>query len=195
MEEKIKLAQSGDKEIMERLLTENKQLVNSVARKYFLMGGDVDDLIQEGMIALYNAILTFDDNKNISFKNYAYTLIERNIISSIKKANNKKNTPLNDAMNVNNQGAYTYLLDGEEMDGFVLESNKPNPENELLNMDRYNEMMQKILETLSGYENKVLDAYLKGYNYQDIAQMFNATPKSVDNALNRIKNKLNFLRK
>ena len=130
MEELIKLAQSGNKEAIEELLTSNKQLVNSVARKYFLVGGDVDDLIQEGMIALYNAILTFDSTKNSSFKNYAYTLIERNIISIIKKANNRKNIPLNDAVTVNNQGAYTYQNeDDEETNGFMLESNKPNPEN------------------------------------------------------------------
>lgn len=192
MNELINKAKQGDKNAIETLLVENKQLVNSVVRKYFLVGGDVDDLVQEGMIALYNAILSYDETKNSSFNAYAYTVIERHIISTIKQFNNKKNMPLNEAFNVNNQGAINFG-ENEEI-GYTITSPKPNPENELENIDTYNEIMKKIKEVLSDYENQVLHFYLLGYNYTDIATKLNVTPKSIDNALNRIKNKLDFLK-
>lgn len=192
MEEDIKLAKSGNKYAIEKILSNHKQLVNSVVRKYFLIGGDIDDLTQEGMIALYNAILSYDQEKNSSFEAYAHMVVERHIISTIKQFNNKKNLPLNEAVNVNNQG--TILIDEEREVGFMLQSTKPNPEIELENLDTYNELMSKIKETLSNYENEVLSYYLEGYSYIDIANKLNETPKSVDNALNRIKNKLHFLK-
>lgn len=193
MDKLIDEAKNGDEFAIEKLLVEHKQLVNSVVRKYFLIGGDVDDLVQEGMIALYNAILTYDKSKNSSFDAYAYMLIERNIISLIKKANSKKYSPLNDAFKVNNQGTISFDEENEDV-GYMISSNEPNPENELLDNDSYNELLEKIKSTLSDYENEVLNYYLQGYNYNDIAQKLDVSPKSIDNALNRIKNKLNFLK-
>lgn len=193
MDKLIDEAKNGDEFAIEKLLVEHKQLVNSVVRKYFLIGGDVDDLVQEGMIALYNAILTYDKSKNSSFDAYAYMLIERNIISLIKKANSKKYSPLNDAFKVNNQGTISFDEENEDV-GYMISSNEPNPENELLDNDSYNELLGKIKSTLSDYENEVLNYYLQGYNYNDIAQKLDVSPKSIDNALNRIKNKLNFLK-
>lgn len=193
MLELINRAKNGDKDAIEKLLTDNKKLVNIVVRKYFLVGGDVDDLVQEGMIALYNAILSFDESKNSSFNAYALTVIERHIISTIKQFNNKKNMPLNEAININNQGSINKDNDEDKI-LFTLVSSKPNPENELVDNDSYNELLKIIEDTLSEYENKVLKLYLLGYNYQDIAVKLNVAPKSIDNALNRIKNKLNFLK-
>lgn len=193
MDKLIDEAKNGDEFAIEKILVEHKQLVNSVVRKYFLIGGDVDDLVQEGMIALYNAILTYDKSKNSSFDAYAYMLIERNIISLIKKANSKKYSPLNDAFKVNNQGTISFDEENEDV-GYMISSSEPNPENELLDNDSYNELLEKIKSTLSDYENEVLNYYLQGYNYNDIAQKLDVSPKSIDNALNRIKNKLNFLK-
>lgn len=193
MDKLINDAKNGDQYAIEQILIDHKQLVNSVVRKYFLIGGDIDDLVQEGMIALYNAILTYDKSKNSSFEAYAYMLVERNIISLIKKANSKKNSPLNEAFNVNNQGTISFDEDNENI-GYMISSLEPNPENELLDNDSYNELLDKIKETLSDYENEVLGYYLQGYNYNDIAVKLDVTPKSIDNALNRIKNKLNFLK-
>lgn len=193
MDELLEKAKNGDKYAIEKLLVENKQLVNSVVRKYFLIGGDVDDLLQEGMIALYNAILTYDKSKNSSFSAYAYTVIVRHVISTVKQYNNKKNLPLNEAFNMNNQGAISFSDDEDEV-GYTLTSTKPNPENELENLDTYNELMKQIKLVLSDYENEVLHYYLLGYNYTDIANKLQVMPKSIDNALNRIKNKLNFLK-
>ena len=193
MDKLILDAKNGNEYAMEQILIEHKQLVNSVARKYFLIGGDVDDLIQEGMIAMYNAVLSYDVSKNSSFDAYAHMLIQRNIINKIKEANSKKNAPLNDAFNVNNQG--TISFDGENEDiGYMISSQEPNPENKLITNDSYKELLEKIQNALSDYENKVLGYYLEGYNYNDIAAKLDAAPKSIDNALNRIKRKLNFLK-
>ena len=192
MEEDIKLAKGGNQDAIEKILSNHKQLVNSVVRKYFLIGGDIDDLTQEGMIALYNAILSYDHEKNSSFDAYAHMVVERHIISTIKQFNNKKNLPLNEAVIVNNQG--TIFSDGDDGIGYMIQSTKPTPESELENLDTYNELMSKIKDTLSKYENEVLSYYLEGYSYIDIANKLKETPKSVDNALNRIKNKLHFLK-
>lgn len=194
MDKLIEQAKNGDEYAMETVLVQHKQLVNSVVRKYFLIGGDTDDLIQEGMAALFNAVLTYDKAKNSSFDAYAFMLIERRIISIIKSANSKKNLPLNDALMVNNQGVIS-VDDNDDGIGFMISSLEPDPENELLGNDSYNELVLKIKETLSEYEYKVLSFYLQGYNYNDIALKLNVSPKSIDNALTRIKNKLNFLKK
>ena len=193
MDKLILDAKNGDQYAIEQILTDHKQLVNSVVRKYFLIGGDIDDLVQEGMIALYNAILTYDKWKNSSFDAYAYMLVERNIISLIKQANSKKNMPLNEAFIVNSQGTISFDENNENV-GYMISSLDPNPENELLDNDSYNELMEKIKSTLSDYENKVLEYYLQGYNYNDIAVKLSVSSKSIDNALNRIKNKLEFLK-
>ena len=194
MDKLIEQAKNGDEYARETVLVQHKQLVNSVVRKYFLIGGDTDDLIQEGMAALFNAVLTYDKAKNSSFDAYAFMLIERRIISIIKSANSKKNLPLNDALMVNNQGVIS-VDDNDDGIGFMISSLEPDPENELLGNDSYNELVLKIKETLSEYEYKVLSFYLQGYNYNDIALKLNVSPKSIDNALTRIKNKLNFLKK
>ena len=147
MDKLILDAKNGDQYAIEQILIDHKQLVNSVVRKYFLIGGDVDDLIQEGMIALYNAILTYDKSKNSSFEAYAYMLVERNIITQIKKANSKKNLPLNEAFNVNNQGTISFDENNEDV-GYMISSLEPNPENELLDNVTYNELLEKIKNTL-----------------------------------------------
>lgn len=194
MDKLIKEAKEGNQNAIEQIFSSHKQMVNSIVRKYFLIGGDVDDLIQEGMIALYNAVLSYDKAKNSSFDAFAYMIIERHIINQIKKANSKKYSPLNEAFKVNNQGTVNFDNSDDENVGYMISSLEPNPENELLDNVTYNELMAKIKETLSDYENEVLGYYLQGYNYNDIALKLDMTPKSIDNALNRIKNKLNFLK-
>ena len=193
MDKLLERAKNGDEYAMEEILAQRKQLVNSVVRKYFLIGGDTEDLIQEGVYALFKAVRAYDKTKNSSFDAYAYMVIERRIISIIKSANSKKNLPLNEAVKVNNQGTIS-TDDNDDGVEYMISSADPDPENELLDNDSYNELMAKIKETLSVYENKVLELYLEGYNYNDIALKLDVSSKSVDNALNRIKNKLEFLR-
>lgn len=190
--ELIKLAKTGDDYAFEKLLTSYKNLVTSISRRYFLVGGDVDDLIQEGMIALFRAVKTYDETKNVSFAAYAKTIIERQIINEIKRANSNKNLALNDYVTLNNQGG---IQSQNEDTYFILEAeNFSTPENLMVSSDNIKQTLKQIKETLSDYELSVLELYLSGETYTSIATKLNQSTKSIDNALNRIKNKLKFLK-
>ncbi len=189
----IELAKQGDEKAQEQLLNSYKQLVSFVARHYFLVGGDQDDLIQEGMIGLYKAINTYNAEKNTSFGAYAKTLIERQVINAIKSDSALKNSILNQSFTLNNQGFVSYDED-DESSIFSIPSTKHSPENLMMSSEHTKSIAKEIKKVLSDYELKVLKLYLKGLNYNDIAKQISATPKSVDNALNRIKNKLQFLK-
>lgn len=189
----LELAKNGDEKAQEQLFNNYKQLVSFVARHYFLVGGDQDDLIQEGMIGLYKAINTYDATKNVSFGGYAKTLIERQVINAIKSDCALKNSILNQSITLNNQGFVTYD-DDDENSIFTIPSTKDSPENLVLSNEGTKDIAKEIIKVLSEYELKVLKLYLKGLNYNDIANKISTTPKSVDNALNRIKNKLQFLK-
>ncbi len=172
-------AKNGDENAINQILSENKQLVVAIARKYYLLGGDRDDLIQEGMIGFFRAITSFDAGKNTSFKNYAIRLIERSIISAIRHANNCNNQLSSNSLP---------LFDSDDCIG------DDCPENQILGEERYRELQNKIKTLLSDFEQTVTELYLKGYTYVDIANKLDKTPKSIDNALTRIKNKLKILK-
>ena len=189
----IALAKSGNEQAQEQLFNNYKQLVNFVARLYFLIGGDQDDLVQEGCWGLFKAINTYDAAKNDNFGAYAKTLIEHHVINAIKSDNALKNSMLNQSLNLNNQGFVSYD-DEDDSPIFAVPSNKLTPENLILSNEGTKNIAKEIKNVLSNYELKVLKLYLKGLNYNDIATLISATPKSVDNALNRIKTKLQFLK-
>ena len=191
-EELIKRAQSGDNKAIETLLNDHKQLVNYVTRKYFLIGGDSDDLLQEGMIALYKAINTFDFNKNVSFSSFAKTVIEHTLINAIKSDSSSKNVMLNNSYGLTNQGQINFSEDDDF--GYMIASNDLTPETQVISSEQTKDIVKKIKNILSDYELKILKYYLKGLSYTQIAALLNVPSKSVDNALNRIKNKLNFLK-
>lgn len=182
----IEDAKKGDDFAFEQLLKQYKNLVNSISRRYFLVGGDVDDLLQEGMIGLFKAVKTYNPNKNSSFASFANTVVERQIINAIKKANSQKNLPLSDYVALNHQGG----IEGEEGSVYYLENVSANPEIKILKDDDVKQMLKTIYNLLSNFERKILEEYLKGYSYTQIAQNLHKSPKSIDNALNRIKNKL-----
>ena len=188
----IRQAKNGDVQAQETILNSYKQLVNHVTRHYFLVGGDQEDLVQEGMIALYKAISSYNEDMNVTFGAYAKTLIEHHIINIIKSDNAQKHSMLNQSFTLNNQGFVSF----DEDDGVstFMPSNKETPEKMVLSSEGTKNIAKEIKKVLSEYELKVLKLYLKGLNYNDIADVIDATPKSVDNALNRIKNKLQFLK-
>ena len=190
--ELIKNAQSGNNEAIETLLNNHKQLVNFVTRKYFLVGGDNDDLLQEGMIALYKAINSFDLTKGIEFSTYAKTVIEHTIINAIKSDASNKNTMLNNSYGLTNQGQINFNDDFEF--GYTVASNSLSPETKVISTEQTKDTVKQIKNCLSDYELKILKFYLKGYSYTQIATEIGVSSKSVDNALNRIKTKLNFLK-
>ena len=141
---------------------------------------------------MYKAISSYDESKNPSFLAYAKTLIERQVINAIKSDSALKHHVLNQSFALNNQGFISY--DDEDDCTFIVPSNKETPENIVLSSEGTKDIAKEIVKVLSDYELKVLKLYLKGLNYNDIAVKIEATPKSVDNALSRIKNKLQFLK-
>ncbi len=164
---------------VEKMLDEYKPLVTSVARRYFLVGAEPEDLIQEGMIGLYKAIQTFDPLKQTSFKTFALLCIKSQIQSAIKSANRNKNRVLNEVM----------LEDNEEQMYLVI-SKDPNPEDRVINREDYMQTKKEINKSLSLLEKQILKQYLLGKNYQQIADTLCLDKKSVDNGLNRIRKKL-----
>ena len=166
---------------IEEMLEKYKPLVISLARRYFLTGAEIDDLIQEGMIGLYKAIISYDKSKNDSFTNFASMCIKRQIISAIKKNQRLKNSFFKDLIN--------------EDDFYVNEipSIDENPENKIIIKEDYSILKQEILSKLTSLEKKILREYLSGKSYDEIATNLSINKKSVDNALSRIRNKLNYL--
>lgn len=177
--ELLKKAKNGDHFAMDKILDENKYLVNAIARKYYLFGGEKEDLIQEGMIGFFKAINSYDESKCDNFVPFAIKIIEREIIDTIRTANTKKNQILND----------TILIDDNE----ILPSDGC-PEEDIIESESFKELEDEIYKHLSTFEKSVVDLFLKGYTYQDIAVSMGKSAKSIDNALTRIKGKLKFLK-
>jgi RNA polymerase sporulation-specific sigma factor len=178
-EELVALAQNGDKQAMEELLLRHAGLVRGCARGFFLIGGETEDLIQEGMIGLYGAIGDYRPGETASsFKNFASLCISRRIIDAVKKSARKKNSPLNDATPI----------------GFVCAEKETsacfNPEDLLILRDDRREFRQKISGVLSDFEFKVTTMYMDGLTCAEICEATGKTAKSVDNALQRSKKKL-----
>ena len=177
-EELLLLAQSGDKQATEELMRRHSGLVRRCARGFFLIGGETEDLLQEGMIGLYSAILDYrkkDGGSN--FKNFAYTCISRQIIDAVKAAASKKNEPLNGGV---------FLNDVE----WMLAESGMNPEEALILSDERREFRQKMSRELSDFEFKVITMYIEGMSCAEICAVTGKTLKSVDNAVQRSKKKL-----
>ncbi len=191
-EELVKLIKAGEIGAEEELFSRFKPMVSSVARSYFLLGSELDDLIQEGMIGLYKACQSYSE-KNASFKTFAYICIKRQIQSAVKHANRQKNKILNNYVSLDAQGGYK-TGDGEEEALLILPSSNLSPDDEMIEKENLEEIVYKIKSALSPLELKVLTLYLKGNSYQTISKMVGKNYKSVDNSLHRIKNKLEFLK-
>ena len=190
-EKLIELAQNGDGNAVNTLLIKYKSLASKIARSYFLTGGDIEDIIQEGMIGLYKAIMHFSKNKNASFTTFASICIKNQIQSAIKIASSDKNKALSSAMPITEQ------VDDDDEDGkieIIIPSLSPSPDDEVIAKERLKEIATIIKSTLSDMEYKVLCLYLKGFNYDEISKASGLNKKSIDNALTRIKNKLSFLK-
>ncbi len=190
-EELVIKAKAGDANAMNDILERHKSLVNKISRSYFLLGGDIEDIIQEGMIGLYKAIQGFEPNKSASFKTFATTCIKHQIISLVKKASSQKNTILSNALPITEQNED----DEEGLLEIILPSTLPQPDDKVIERESLTELQEKIKKLLSPLEIKVLSLYLQGFSYQEIAKKGDISKKSIDNALSRIKYKLAFLKK
>jgi RNA polymerase sporulation-specific sigma factor len=187
-EEIIRDAKSGDAQALEFLINKYKSFVRAKARTYFLIGADREDIIQEGMIGLYKAIRDFRGDKLSSFRAFAELCITRQIITAIKTATRQKHIPLNSYVSLNKP-----IFD-EESDRTLLdvisEESISDPEEMIINREEFAGIEVKMGEILSGLEWEVLSQYLQGRSYQEIAAELDRHVKSIDNALQRVKRKL-----
>ena len=187
-EQIVGMCHEGNTVAEEYLLNKYKNFVRSKARSYFLIGADHEDIVQEGMIGLYKAIRDYKQEKLSSFRAFAELCITRQIITAIKTATRQKHIPLNSYVSLN-KPLYDEESDRTLLD-IIMEGNAGNPEDMIINQENLGSIHQKINEVLSGLEQEVLTAYLDGKSYQEIAEALGRHVKSIDNALQRVKRKL-----
>lgn len=187
-EQLVKMAQEGSETAEEILIEKYKGLVKIKAKTYYITGADSEDVVQEGMIGLFKAIRSFDADKQAAFKTFADTCVNSQILSAIKKANRKRHRPLNESVSLNKE------VDDEKHDisvGDIMQASMDNDPEALL-------LLQEVVDYLKTYDSGLFSKFerevwvekLKGRNYMEIAEQLGRSPKSVDNALQRIKKKI-----
>ena len=189
-EETIAKIKSGDEQALAYMLDKYKDLVHMKVGKYFMIGAEKDDIIQEGMIGLYKAIKTYDESKNNTFKTFANMCIERQLITAIKTSNRQKHMPLNSYLSLN-ISAYDKNNDDDStelIDTFNSQTIE-DPLETIMKKEQYTEIEKAIDKNLSDFEKKVLDRYMKGESYTIIAKRLDSPVKSIDNAIQRIRKK------
>ena len=187
-EELVLLAQSGDEEAQEFLLDKYKFLVRAKSRAYFLIGADNEDIIQEGMIGLYKAVRDYNEEKNASFHSFAELCVNRQMITAIKAATRQKHQPLNSYVSLNKP---VYEEESEQTYMDLLQSGALlNPEVLLIGQENKSFLEHQMMKKLSSFETRVLVLYLQGRSYFEIARVLDKPEKSIDNALQRVKKKL-----
>ncbi len=184
----VEMCQNGDSLAMEYLLNKYKNFVRSKARSYFLMGADHEDIVQEGMIGLFKAVRDFRQDKLSSFRAFAELCVTRQIITAIKTATRQKHIPLNSYISLN-KPIYDEESDRTLMD-VIVEGHVDNPEELIISQEDLHGINTQLAEMLSGLEKDALSLYLDGKSYQEIAQILGRHAKSIDNALQRVKRKL-----
>ncbi|MFQ9157565.1 MAG: RNA polymerase sporulation sigma factor SigH [Blautia sp.] len=185
-EELIQRLRAGETGIADYLIEKYKYLVRRKARAMFLIGGDTDDLIQEGMIGLFKAVRDYHPGKEASFVTFAQMCIDRQIYSAVQSSNRQKHMPLN-----------TYIsLSQEDEENPLAQAWVETPEEIIIDRENTRALEDEIKSALSPMENTVLNYYLEGKSYADIGMLMDKNPKSVDNALRRIRTKIrNYLEK
>ncbi len=186
-EELCARAAQGDRDAEEALVVRYSRMVRICARPYFLAGGDSEDLIQEGMVGLLQAVREYNPNREASFRRYAQVCIQNRLISAIKAAARDKHTPLNNYVSFE-----TPLFDGFTIHDTCGTDHRrlENPEDTLIGREEVQERMNVLQGRLSGFEAQVLRLYLSGLSYSEIAAEVKRSPKSVNNAVQRIRRKL-----
>ncbi|UOQ44636.1 RNA polymerase sporulation sigma factor SigH [Halobacillus salinarum] len=178
----------GQIQALDYLINKYKNFVRAKARTYFLIGADREDIVQEGMIGLYKAIRDYQEDKLSSFKAFAELCVTRQIITAIKTATRQKHIPLNSYVSLDKP------IYDEESDRTLLDviagSKAIDPQELIVNKEKFGDMEEKISELLSDLEKKVLALYLDGQSYQEISEELKRHVKSIDNALQRVKRKL-----
>ena len=185
----IKRTKQHDDEAMEKLLQFFKSKVTSISREYFLLGGDFDDIIQEGMIGLYKAIQCYDETKNTNFGAFASLCIHRQIQNAVKNANRKKNSPLNQSLPIkyfDGSGS----SDEDSVLKLVIADENSNVEQNYIDKEISTIVLSKVKDCLSEEQFQILKLFINGESYSEIAKKLNISSKQVDNSLQAIKKKL-----
>lgn len=188
-EEIISQIRSGDKDALSYLLEKYKNLVNIKVSKYFMIGAEKEDILQEGMIGLFKAIQSFNEQKQNSFKSFANICIERQLITAIKSSNRQKHMPLNTYLSLNTAAYDNNEDDSVELIDTFNNKTAEDPLETIMKKEYYSEVEEAINKNLSKFEKQVLDRYLKGESYVTIAKRLDSPVKSVDNAIQRIRKK------
>lgn len=195
-EELILMLRDGDHSVTDFIMDKYKNLVRSKAKSMYIIGGEEDDLIQEGMIGLFKAIRDYDAGRDASFFTFAELCVSRQMYNAVQASGRKKHGPLNSYISIYSEGSANE--DGEEGKPLLetlagLTSN--NPEKLLIDKENYERLWNRIEDALSPFETQVLDLYLTGMGYVQIAKVLGRDEKSTDNAMNRIKSKVKKLLK
>lgn len=188
-EEIISQIKTGDKDALSYLLEKYKNLVNIKVSKYFMIGAEKEDILQEGMIGLFKAIQSFNEEKQNSFKSFANICIERQLITAIKSSNRQKHMPLNTYLSLNTAAYDNNEDDSVELIDTFNSKTAEDPLETIMKKEYYSEVEEAINKNLSKFEKQVLDRYLKGESYVTIAKRLDSPVKSVDNAIQRIRKK------
>ena len=190
-EEIISQIRQGNEQALTYLLNKYKNLVQNKVSRYFIIGAEKEDIIQEGMIGLYKAIKNYDTEKQNTFKTFANMCIERQLITAIKTSNRQKHIPLNSCVSLN-VSAYTNEDDNNiQLIEIYDDKTVEDPLDTMMKKEYYKEIQNALDNSLSDFERKVLDRFIKGESYETIARKVDAPVKSVDNAIQRIRKKGN----
>ena len=187
-EQLVKMAQEGSDTAEEILIEKYKGLVKNKAKTYYITGADSEDVVQEGMIGLFKAIRSFNADKHAAFKTFADTCVNSQILSAMKKANRKRHKPLNESVPLDKEredgegGSFEDQMFNTSMDN--------NPEGLLILQEIMNYLKAHDSGLFSDFEHQVLQEKMKGLSYVEIADVLDRSPKSIDNALQRIKKKI-----
>ncbi len=185
-EQLIQKLRDGDRAVMDFLMEKYKNMVRKQANAMYLLGGENEDLIQEGMIGLFKAIRDYDAEKGASFSSFAEMCINRQLLDAIRSSNRKKNAPLNSYVSLyEDKGEDAPLIDTMES------KDETDPETLFISQEVADRLQDALKEQLSDLENRVLYLHLQGIDYRTIAKLLDKSPKTIDNALQRIKTKTN----
>jgi RNA polymerase sporulation-specific sigma factor len=184
-EELCQQASEGDRYAEEILVTRYTRLVRSCSRPFFLIGGDSEDLIQEGMIGLMNAVREYDPDKAASFRTFAEICIRNRLYSVLRSATRDKHSPLNQSVSLD-----TPFFDSNSYTSGTSDLAQRNPEDFLIDREHTQSLLSGVRKQLSEFEAKILGYYLDGLSCREIADTVGKPPKSVDNAVQRIRRKL-----
>ena len=189
-EELLEAIKKDDTQALDFLICKYKDLVNSKVNKYFIIGAEKEDIIQEGLIGLYKAIKDYKMDKQNSFKSFANLCIERQLITAIKSSNRRKHMPLNSYLSLNMTAYENEDGNNETQVMDVLETNIIEDPLDTITKKEYMSNVENVIDnSLSDFEKKVLNRYIQGESYVKIAEKLDAPVKSVDNAIQRIRKK------